>query len=69
MNELFLTYDNRGFEAAKLESKDACPLSIFQIHFLITYATHDLEKGFCKSFQIYGINGEILYNSEKKEAA
>lgn len=69
MNELFLTYDNRGFEVAKQESKDACPLSLSRLEWLIEYASHDLDKGFCESFQIYGINGEIIFNSEISEAA
>lgn len=69
MNELFLSYDYLGFAVAKIDGDISCPLTLSQISTLIDYASHDLNKGFCKSFQIYGIDGDIIYNSEKQEAA
>lgn len=64
---LYMSYDLTGFKQAIADGTD----ELFnhthslteQIGSLIECGEHDLEKGFCSSFQIYSSNGEIIFNS------
>lgn len=65
---LFMTYDNQGFEQAVKES-DSSPFLPEEyrsvLSQLIAWAIHDYTKGFCDSFQIYNEQKEIVFEMSR----
>jgi hypothetical protein len=65
---LFMSYDNYGFKAALDYGTDEHfnreHTLAEQLEQLLDHASWDLYKGFCKSFQVYTEDGELIFNSE-----
>lgn len=67
---LYFTYNEQGFETAKTETESGDPITLDEIRFIFDFATHDLFRGYCQSFQIYTETGALIFDSLfMKEAA
>lgn len=73
MTNLFMSYDNSGFEEAKKLGTDKhfnnSHTLTEQLEQLIVMGNHDLFKCFCSSYEIYDESGALVFRNSLKDAA